>query len=205
MIFWGMSAFVVALAMLYLPNRACRYGGVRSFGWSMLLCTLLYSPVQAKTPYVNPAFAGSNNQVSMHFGVSAYGERFEGLFLTGVQYSQPNVFFRIHGRRSVELMTARGGGELSRYSQLMIFGFTQDALLPISGPVYTGINLGIYIKSNATDRISSKFTFGEKLFLGIGIFNGVVLELYGRHFSNGTLTEINSGQNFAGVSVIKNF
>jgi len=203
-IFVGVSAFAM-LAMLYLPDRVCRCGGVRGVGGSMLLCALLYSPIQAKTPDINPAFAGNNSQVSMHFGISAYGEGFEGLFLTGVQYSQPNDFFRIHGRRSVELMTARGSGGLSRYSQLMIFGFTQDALLPIQGPVYAGINLGIYIKSNATDRISSKFTFGERLFLGIGIFNGVVLELYGRHFSNGTLTEINSGQNFAGVSVIKNF
>ena len=54
-------------------------------------------------------------------------------------------------------------------------------------------------KSESTDIISSKFTFGERLGLGtnIGVMN---LEAYIRHFSNGTLTDKNSGQSFVGLS-----
>jgi len=159
---------------------------------------------QAKEPRSNPAFGGRDNQISAHFGVSARGQ-IEELYLGGAQYSQPNRFFRIPGRQSIELMTAHGSGELSRYNQALIFGFAQDAVFPLFGPVYAGINLGIYIKSATTDRISSRFTFGERVFLGADIYEDYRLELYGRHFSNGTLTEKNGGQNFLGLSVMRNF
>ena len=162
------------------------------------------SESEAKKTKTNPSFGSKECQVSVYFGASARKE-IEDLFLVGVQYSQPNEFFRIHGRRSIELMTAHGIGDFSRYNQPLIFGLAQDVIFHLFGTMYAGINLGIYIKSNSTDRISSKFTFGEKVFLGFGLLENYRLEWYGRHFSNGTLTEQNGGQNFLGLSVIMNF
>jgi hypothetical protein len=172
-----------------------------------LACGLAGTTGTAYAEIPNLAVGDKDNKISIHAGVSVRG-RFEELYLLGLQYSQPNHFFRLPGRLNVELMTAYGSGEeLSRYTQPVVFGFAQDLVIPLyrPKPVYAGINLGIYIKSHTTDRIDSKFTFGEKVFLGIDIFESMRLELYVRHFSNGTLTEQNSGQNFAGLSVIKNF
>jgi hypothetical protein len=110
-------------------------------------------------------------------------------------------------------MTHRGKGEFSEYNQDIVFGFSQDLILPAfwwTSPkpfckIYAGINLGIYIEPNITDRIGSRFTFGERVFLGYRIIDGLTVELYGRHFSNGDLTEINGGQNFIGLSAMWNF
>ena len=72
------------------------------------------------------------------------------------------------------------------------------------GDFYTTLGLGIYIKSESTNRVSSKFTFGERFGLGYRI-NRVNFEVYARHFSNGTLTDENSGQNFYALTLAFNF
>ncbi|HFE6488298.1 acyloxyacyl hydrolase [Salmonella enterica] len=72
--------------------------------------------------------------------------------------------------------------------------------------IYTGIGLGAYIKSKSRDdmRVNSAFTFGEKAFLGWN-FGAFSTEAYIRHFSNGSLTDKNSGHNFVGASISYNF
>jgi len=159
----------------------------------------------------NVAFGERENQLSLHLGQSGRNYM-EDFFLIGFSYSQPNRFFRLPGRINVEFMTHRGLGTLSRYNQDMVFGFSQDVVLPVFwrwgqhfSRMYLGINLGIYIESEITDRIGSKFTFGERAFLGYRIIDALALELYYRHFSNGDLTAINSGQDLIGLSVMWNF
>jgi len=163
------------------------------------------SGVLAADDRVNPAFGGKDNQISLHFGQSLR-DSLENLFMVEARYSQPNEFFRIHGRRNMEFITARGASELARYNQNLIFGLSQDALTRLfHDSVYGGINLGIYIKSHVTDRISSRFTFGQRVFLAYKFSDFIAIEAFGRHFSNGTLTAQNSGQNFVGFTVIYNF
>jgi hypothetical protein len=157
---------------------------------------------QAKIP--NAAFGDKDDQIAVHSGISVRNQ-FESLYILGLQYSQPNEFFRLPGRLSVEILSAFGSGGYSEYNQPFIFGFAQDMVLPLVKPVYAGINLGIYIKSNATERISSKFTFGERAFFGVAVFGDVRIEAYARHFSNGTLTEKNGGQNFVGLAALRSF
>ncbi|NYZ67477.1 acyloxyacyl hydrolase [Endozoicomonas sp. SM1973] len=82
-----------------------------------------------------------------------------------------------------------------------MFGISKDVALLSGTNAYLTLGLGAYIKDNDTNRIGSKFTFGERLAVGYRFNNGVALELYARHFSNGSLTKENSGQNFAGLSV----
>jgi hypothetical protein len=172
-----------------------------------LLCffaLLLFAPQKVSAQIANPAFCGKKNQASFHFGQSMR-ESLEGLFFFGLDYSQPDEFFRLPGRINVEFMTQRGAGGLSKYNQNIIFGFSQDVITPPIWRLYGGINLGIYIKSQQTERISSRFTFGERAFLGFRIIDACVLEFFYRHFSNGDLTDINAGQNFMGLSAMWNF
>ncbi|EDW5994053.1 acyloxyacyl hydrolase [Salmonella enterica subsp. salamae] len=74
------------------------------------------------------------------------------------------------------------------------------------GGFYTGVSLGAYIKSKSHDdmRVDSAFIFGEKAFLGWN-FGSFATEAYIRHFSNGALTDKNSGHNFVGAAVSYNF
>ncbi|EDI7678629.1 acyloxyacyl hydrolase [Salmonella enterica] len=85
-------------------------------------------------------------------------------------------------------------------------GISKDVALVHFAGIYTGIGLGAYIKSKSRDdmRVNSAFTFGEKAFLGWN-FGAFSTEAYIRHFSNGSLTDKNSGHNFVGASISCNF
>ena len=152
----------------------------------------------------NPAFFQKKNQLSVSYGQS-YRDRWEKLFIGGISYGQPNEFFRLPGRINVEFLTAHGIGDMAQYKQDIIFGFAQDLISPPIWRMYAGINLGIYIKPKITERINSRFTFGERAFLGYNISENWGAELYWRHFSNGDLTDKNKGQNFIGLNGIWKF
>jgi len=177
---------------------------------ALLLGTCIF--VSAEIP--NPAFGERKHQLSAHFGNSVRdGGNFENLYLGGVSYGQANDFFMLPGRRNFEFMTHRGFGRYSQYNQNIVAGFSQDLILPVFWMVYPkplsrlylGINLGIYIQSEMNERIGSRFTFGQRAFMGYRIIDELAVEFYGRHFSNGDLTEKNSGQDFLGLTVIWNF
>ena len=158
----------------------------------------------------NPIFGSRDNQLSLWAGKSFRSDGFEKLYSLNLQYSQPNTFFRLPGRRNIEIGGFTGGkheanekNDLSQYDQY-IGGLSQDVLIFYGDNFYSGVGLGAYIKSESTSRISSKFTFGEKIFVGYS-FGAVSAELYVRHYSNGTLTKENAGQNFAGLALAYNF
>jgi len=179
------------------------------------LCALFFlsfSVVSAEIP--NPAFGEKKHQLSLHFGNGIRsGLNFEELYLGAISYGQANRFFMLPGRINLEFMTHRGMGRFAEYNQYAIMGFSQDLIVPAFiwaepkaiSRLYLGINLGIYIQSEMTQRISSRFAFGQRAFLGYRINDKFAVELYGRHFSNGDLTEKNSGQDFLGFSVFWNF
>jgi len=170
------------------------------------LVFLLFCVSFARAPFSNPAFFGGNdNQVSIFWGAGVrHKSEFENLHTFGVNYSQPNEFFRLCGRRNAELIWKRGAGDLSHHDNFML-GLSQDMMTPAIWRFYVGAMLGIYIRSDSTNRISSLFTFGQKGFLGFIVNEHVTLEIYARHFSNGTLTTTNSGYDFVGLSANWNF
>lgn len=86
----------------------------------------------------------------------------------------------------------------SKYEQFILGGMEEIVL----GweQFYLGIGLEAYIKSKSTDRISSAFTFGEKVVIRSN-FSTFNIEVYYRHFSNGSLTGKNTGQDFIGLAV----
>lgn len=140
-------------------------------------------------------FSGQQNQLQIAAGVSSRSDGFEDFYSFNVQYSQPNRFFRLPGRINAEV--GAGFGE-DDYKQ-RIAGLSQDLLYSFNDRFYAGVGLGGYIKSKQTDRIESKYTFGERAFVGYSMEQGAV-ELYIRHYSNGSVTTGNAGQNFVGLA-----
>ena len=175
----------------------------------IILTSVIALTFVAKTAFAydndtNILFGDAKHQISVHGGVSLR-HQFENLYMFEIQYSQANTFFGLDARQNLELITARGFGNAQKYSQDIILGISEDAIVFHTQRFYIGATLGAYIKSQKTDRISSKFTFGQKFFIGLKFLQNSAVELYVRHFSNGSLTELNSGQNFMGLSYTINF
>lgn len=163
----------------------------------------------------NPLFANKHSsQFLLYYAFSSEHinmrnlsqAKFENLHLLAAQYGESTYFFKMNGRRNFELIYFAGFGKCAPYRQL-IAGLSQDLILPLDliplsffKHFYAGASLGIYIGQEITDRIGSRFSFGQKYFLGYG-FGNFTVELYKRHFSNGDLTEINHGQNFFGLAL----
>ena len=163
------------------------------------------------------ALIGDRNQLTISAGQSVRsGFATENLYMGSIAYSQPSTFFRIPAKMNMEVIYLAGKDasddkkvgddlyprdlKLSDYDMGMI-GISQDIQLFNLNGFYSSLGLGGYLKSESTDRISSKFTFGEKVTVGYQFNSTVNLELYARHFSNGTLTDKNAGQNFYGLSL----
>lgn len=156
----------------------------------------------------NVFFGEHQNQIRMTVGQSIKGG-VENLYTGSLVYSQSDSFFRIPSRVNLEL-----GGFLGKSSSdpnqdfsqfnLAYLGISKDVQLLKAGKFYTSIGLGAYIKNKKSDRIGSLFAFGQTVSLGYNA-ESVLIEAYVRHFSNGSLTKDNLGQNFYGLSVGYNF
>ena len=164
----------------------------------------------------NPMFGSNKHQIMIHGGKSFRSkDKFENLFFGGITYSQPgSFFFGLPARNNLEINAFKGRDNkengvpestqqvdnLSQYDLGMI-GISKDVALLSGSNAYLAVGLGVYLKEKKTNRIGSKFTFGERLALGYSFESGIAMEIYARHFSNAGITDDNSGQNFAGLSV----
>lgn len=158
---------------------------------------------------LNPAFGEKQNSMRFELGASVRSSGFENLYQALFIYSQPNRFFRIHGRLNVEVggffgfYDARIKSDLSAFN-LAFAGVSEDILLPLfvsenSGNLYFGVGIGAYIKSKGEPRVISNFTFGERVFVGY-FYDSFNIEIFIKHFSNGTLARPNKGHNFFGIT-----
>jgi hypothetical protein len=179
----------------------------------LLIFLLLLSPV-GRAEELDPLFGGRQNQLSLQVGQSIghggapfsifkFDKKPNSLFLIGLQYSQPDMSFRLPGRKNVELMLLWGHEEMEKFSQNMV-GMSWDILLLQGESFYLGVSLGAYIKSEIDERVGSRFTFGEKLFVGYR-FSQLNLEFFARHLSNGDLDPINHGFDFIGFALARNY
>ncbi len=155
----------------------------------------------------NPAFDDKQNAIRFEFGASVRSNGFENQYQVLFIYSQPNRFFRLHGRLNVEV-----GGFFGFYDRgqdlgalnLAFAGVSEDILLPLfvgesSGNLYFGVGIGAYIKTKGESRVISNFTFGERAFVGY-FWDCFSVEIFIKHFSNGTLATPNKGHNFFGLT-----
>jgi hypothetical protein len=165
----------------------------------VILCFLLVGVVVCKAEYY---FGDKTDQVAVYLGESIR-ETIEPLYMLNGCYSQKNKFFRLQGRRTFEVLGFLGKGTYKQYDCFLL-GLSQDIIVPVHKAVFVGTGLGPYISPKGTARVSSKFAFGVKFFVGIK-YNNECIELAWRHFSNGGLTDKNIGHNFFGVTMAHNF
>lgn len=179
----------------------------------VLLSTVTALPVVAEESVFNPMFGSKQNQIMLHSGMSFRSNGFEKLFHASLSYSQPDTFFRLPARNNIEAGVIRGEdweeGESTKYFKnelnlsqydTTILGLSKDVAVLSGTNSYLTVGLGAYIKNQTSNRIGSKFTFGQRIGVGYRFDSGLNIELFARHFSNGSLTQENSGQNFAGLS-----
>ena len=149
----------------------------------------------------NILFNEYKNQIGLHGG---YGignmnpEPANGLLM--LHYSQPIQFFRLDARQNLHL-----GYIFSESDPWYFGGMSFDAALLSWNKFYIGAGIGAYIRNASTQRLDSRFTFGEKVFIGYQITKKFSTELFVQHYSNGDLTDKNLGYNFAGLSFNMNF
>lgn len=156
----------------------------------------------------NPAFGDKQNSIRFEFGASVRGYGFENHYQAEFIYSQPNHFFRLHGRLNLEIggffgFGSKGGINLGALN-LAFAGVSEDILLPLfvsenSGNLYFGVGIGGYIKTKREARVGSNFIFGERVFVGY-FYDSFNIEIFIKHFSNGTIERPNRGHNFFGVT-----
>lgn len=151
----------------------------------------------------NPVFGDYQNRLVLA-GMSGFDEHnLNGIYDVGVHYSQPNHLFRLPGRMSAELEVFF----LTKGFKEVVFGLAQDITLPFFVDyLYYGVGIGIYIRSHIDTFVGSAFNFGEKVFFGYrekGFLSNadMDIEIFVKHYSNGSLRLPNIGFNFFGVSV----
>ncbi|GHT00057.1 hypothetical protein FACS189421_11600 [Bacteroidia bacterium] len=135
--------------------------------------------------------------------------RFIPFGLVHFQYSQPNTFFRLPGRMSVNAITTIGMGnrygvDWRKYTD-PIFVLSQDFSVLEYKRFYTGLGAGIGMQSYENERIGSKLLFQFKWFLGYKIDGRWRAELFAHHLSNGHTSANNHSYNFWGLGLGYNF
>lgn len=143
-------------------------------------------------------------------GVSWKNSSFERLYYFSFVYKKPSMLFGWETYRNYELggfyghscddlscSSASGGIDLSEFNTPVI-GISEQVLLRYRS-LFMSFALGGYVKE-ASSRVGSVFTFGERLAVGAGSENYTV-ELFIRHYSNASMTPDNGGHNFIGLSV----
>lgn len=142
-----------------------------------------------------------DNSIRIEFSSSLSANR--RYFNANLIYAQPNRIFKLPGRLNFEI-----GGFFTPTNQIhtynfAIIGISQDVIFPLYpsnfGNLFFGVGIGLYLKSKIDDRVGSAITFGERFFFGYMI-KGYDIELYYKHYSNGTIETPNSGHDLWGIS-----
>ena len=140
-----------------------------------------YHPKHCRTNHI---FGDYKNQISGYAGYAFGGmddEKYNALGM--LQYSQPTEIFRLTGRQNLHLGYVNGDTDWFLAS----------------------VGIGAFIRTSTTDKLNSRFTFGERAFVGYNITQTSRAEFFVQHFSNGDLTDKNMGYNFFGISFSKVF
>jgi len=149
----------------------------------------------------NPMF-GINHEDSfaIYAGQSIRGDGIDSSTMLMLQYSQPATFLRLPVRTNVQVLQNIDYGSDSNLS-FTALGISWDASFFDWQGIYVGAGIGPYIRSTTDDRVDSRFVFGEKVFIGANLSDRWRAEIFAMHFSNGDLTPVNLGFNFAGLSL----
>ena len=119
-------------------------------------------------------------------------------------YAQPMEIMRLPARMNISIMQNFAYNSSKGLSFIGVGASWDVALLQYNG-FYLGVGIGPYYRDNHDRWVSSRFFFGEKVFIGKNFNKNWRGELFTQHFSNGDLTETNHGFNFAGLGVNYSF
>ncbi|MBO4625850.1 MAG: acyloxyacyl hydrolase [Alphaproteobacteria bacterium] len=178
-----------------------------------ILCISLATHADAST---NPMFGdGDINSVTIHIAQSTGSHNIRKLiwpfdwdiypqtFLMAT-YSQPVTVFRLPARINLNILQ-NIAYESSHGLSFIGTGVSWDISLFDYRGFYIGIGIGPYYRDNHDRWLSSRFMFGEKVFLGKNISEHWRGELFTQHFSNGDITDVNTGFNFFGLAINYSF
>ena len=176
-----------------------------------LMCFLTVTPTMANVMFGT----GDENSFTLHVAQSTGSHNIRKLvwplawdfcpqtFLM-LTYAQPMEIMRLDARMNVSIMQ-NIAYESSHGLSFIGAGVSWDVSLFDWRGFYIGIGIGPYYRDNHDRWVSSRLMFGEKVFIGKDIDDHWRGELYTQHFSNGDLTDINTGYNFFGLSLTYSF
>ena len=167
-------------------------------------------------PDQNPFMGAYENQIA--FGI---GQGFDTgallpppvrpvpFYVATVQYSQPDTFFRIPARRSINLsqtvgLEKKGKWDWKDYSVPIIY-VTEDIAIFKYERIYMGVGAGAGLQAKENDRLGSKLLFQFKITFGYNFNEKWGTELFIQHFSNANTAEENNSYAFYGLGLTYNF
>ena len=181
------------------------------------LCALfLLSFTLPATAESNPFFNGYENQLAFNIGTGVNGgfllpppTQWVPFAMIAAQYSQPANFFRLHARKSLNIIQTIGYGQ--RYGWYwekftIPIGIISEDIIPFYGKKwYTFIGLGAGFQVQQNERIGSKLIFTFKFGGGYRLSECSSIEFFAQHFSNGNTAPENNSYAFYGLGMIYNF
>ena len=176
---------------------------------------------------INPFFGDNKHQFQLSLGqgfdsgeliLVKHLDRPVPYYMAALSYSQPNTFFSLPGRQTINLIKTLGFGRGDynggcRYDRCdwkkygaEIFMLSQDfAIAPYNGRVYFGTGAGLAVQGKYNERLNTKFLLGFRVFVGYRITGQWNLELIAQHFSNGDTGTENGVYNFYALGVSYSF
>ena len=173
----------------------------------------LIMPASATT---NPMFGdGHENAVMLNIAQSTGSHNIRKLIwppdwtiypqtLIMLTYAQPMEIMRLPARINISLVQ-NIAYESSNGLSFIGTGVSWDISLVDWRGFYFGVGIGPYYRDNHDRWVSSRLISGEKVFLGKNISDNWRGEFFTIHFSNGDLTDINTGFNFVGLGINYSF
>ncbi|MCL2538341.1 MAG: acyloxyacyl hydrolase [Alphaproteobacteria bacterium] len=180
----------------------------------------------------NPMFGGNRHQIHVMLGqgfdsgeliLFKNANRPTPYYMLALTYSQPNTFFRLPGRQSINLIKTQGTGSrrAGDYDGRCLHGWpcewykynseiamlSQDVVLwsPFAGKLYFGTGAGLGVQGRYNDRLNTKFLIGFRMFAGYRMTERWNTEIIMQHFSNGDTGTNNYVYDFYGIGVSYSF
>lgn len=130
-------------------------------------------------------------------------------YIATVKYSQPDTFFRVPARRSLNLSMTVGlyekyGWKWQDYSIPMAY-VTEDIALFRYKRIYAGVGAGAGLQAQENKRLGAKLIFEFKVTFGYNFNKQWATELFIQHFSNANTADENNSYAFYGLGFTYNY
>ena len=130
-------------------------------------------------------------------------------YIGTIQYSQPDTFFRIPARRSINISETlgtdrKGEWDWRKYTVPIIY-LTEDIPLFKIYDFYMGVGAGAGLQAKENKRLGSKLLFQFEVVFGYNFNEKWGAEFFIQHFSNANTADENNSYAFYGLGVTYNF